>query len=478
MSRSSSNDLNWLFYPQSVAVIGASADDQKEKVGWTGRLLDFGFQGQLYPINPQAERILGIKSYPSILDVPDQIDYAIIGVRAAVVPKVLEQCVIKKVKAAHVYTAGFGETGTERGKRLQEDVSRIMREGSMRIIGPNCMGIYCPASGMTFNARFSKEKGCVGIVSQSGAALLRLIPGGNKRGIYFSKVMSYGNAVDMDSPDFLEYLARDEETKLVFCYVEGVKDGRGFYKAIRECIQRKPVIMLKGGLTEGGIGAAASHTASLAGSEHIWRALFKQTGVIPVDSFEEVIEQMVAVQFLGTSQIRGVGVVSRGGGPGVVTTDMCERAGLLVPALTAETKEQLKKIIPVDSGSGIRNPVEIGLSRYGLSQDYGKALQIVASDPKIDVILTRIGVESYIQYGVGNEDIDAATGVLIETAKTLAKPLAVVVDVGLTLEAIAPALKAQEKLSTAGLAVFSTMQAAVSAISKVSRYQEFSRLNI
>lgn len=479
MIKSTSRNIRALFYPRSIAVIGASADNQRERqTGWVGRLMEFGYSGRLYPINPRAKEILGLKAYCSIRDVPGPIDYAIIAVKAAVVPKALADCVSKQVKAVHVFSAGFNESGTKQGKALNQQLVSTINGCNTRVIGPNCMGIYCPAGGVTFNARFAKETGSMGIVSQSGAALMRLVPAANKRGILFSKTASYGNAIDLDSPDFLDYLVADPETQAIFCYIEGVKDGKRFFRAVRECTKTKPMVMLKGGLTEGGKGAAISHTGSLAGSERVWMAFFRQTGVILVDSFEEAVEQMVAVQNLKTIRGGNIGIVARGGGPGVVTADMCERAGLSAPEFTVETRTRLAKIVPVDAGSVVRNPVEIGLGARGLSQDYVDALEIVASDPRIDLILTRIGIESYVQYGIGDKEVLATVEALIGATKTLPKPLIVVADLGQTIESIKPVLKAQEMLSKSGIAVFSSMQSAVNAISKLIRYQEFVRQNL
>jgi acyl-CoA synthetase (NDP forming) len=466
-------DFDRVFSPRSVAVIGASSDEKKEqRTGWVGRLQEFGYQGSIYPINPRAEQILGLKAYPSVMDVPGPVDYAISAVGAGLVPKALEECIAKSVKVLHIYTAGFSETGTEQGKRLQEEVERIVQTGDTRIIGPNCMGVYCPESRFTFSTSFSKETGTVGLVSQSGAAMLKLIPMANKRGIRFSKVVSFGNAIDLNSSDFLEYLAMDPKTQMIFCYIEGIADGRRFFNAVNTCMKTKPVIMLKGGMTEGGRGVVASHTASLAGSESVWNAFFIQTGVMSVYSFEEAVDQMVAVQMLGKMQGRAVGIVARGGGPGVTSTDMCERVGLHVPEFTPETKKELAKITPTDAGSSIRNPAEIGINRFGVSEHYGTALNLVASDPKIDVVITIMAIDSYVQYGVGDKEVQAAAKVLIDAASTLPKPLVVVVESGQTIESVIPTLKAQEVLSSAGIPVFSSMEAAVKAVGNLVRYNQ------
>jgi acyl-CoA synthetase (NDP forming) len=468
-------NLNVAFDPQSIAVVGASSDDAAEKKGWVGRLQEFGFKGKIYPINPKAPVILGLKAYPSVKGVPDPIDYAIVSIRSSFVPAVLRDCIAKGIKVVHIFSAGFAETGMDEGRRLQEEVISIIKERKIRIIGPNCMGIYNPKTGLTFNVRFSRESGNIGIVSQTGAGMMELIPHANARGVRFSKVVSYGNALDINAAEFVEYMANDNETKYIFCYVEGVNDGYRFFKAVRDCNLTKPVIILKGGLTEGGSGAVSSHTASLAGSELVWKAFFNQTGAIQVDTLSEAVEQIVAVEKLAEIKGRRIGIVARGGGVGVVATDTCERAGLKVPALTKETRLELAKITPADAGSSIRNPVEIGLGRFGVSEHYATGLRLVADDPNIDVVMAVLNPHVYTQEGIGAKEIDQSAQVLIDTAKTLSKPLVVVITLGDSIDVIDMELKAQEKILNAGVPAFATVEAAILAISKMAKYWEFRR---
>ena len=466
--------LKEIFYPRSIAVIGASSDERKEQAGWIGRLQAFGYRGKLYPINPRASQILGCQAYPSIKNTPEPADYAIISIRAEMVPQALEDCVAKGVKVVHIFTAGFAETGKEKDKKLQEELVSIIRRGRTRVIGPNCMGVYCPAAGVTFNARFSSRPGSVGIVSQTGAGLHWLVPQANKRCIDFSKVVSYGNGIDLESADFLEYLADDSETRLVFCYIEGVRNGHRFLEAARKCVkQGRPLVVLKGGMTEAGSAAVASHTASLAGSTQIWQAFFRQTGATAVDTFDEVVEQIVAFQHFRRPKGKAVGIVTRGGGPGVIATDQCEKAGLAVPALTIETRDHLEKAGLAEAGSSIRNPVEIGLGPRGLAKDYSEGLKLVASDPNIDMILAQVNPHLYTQYGVGAEQIEETITLLINTAKELGKPMAVVMPLGDSLGTIEPVLKAHEKGLKEGLAIFFDMSTAIKVISKVLQYYEF-----
>lgn len=459
-----------VFYPKSVAVIGASSDSEKErKSGWIGRLLQFGFKGKIYPINPKVKEVLGFKAYPSVGDVPDPIDYVIMAIPRHLAPSSLKECVSKEAKVVHIYTAGFSETGTPEGIRLQKELKEILQVGKTRVIGPNCMGVYCPSGGISFDIRFPKESGSIAFISQTGVGGRRLISLATGRGLRFSKAISYGNAIDLNVNDFLEYVVSDPETKIILLYLEGLTDGRRFFDLLRNC--RKPVVLLKAGLSESGSGAVASHTASLAGSRQVWEALFKQTGAIPVETLEEAVEQMVALQTLPPIKGRRVGLVGRGGGIGVVATDLSEREGLKVPLLEQETRNRLAGIIATDSGSTIRNPVEIGLGITGVSEHYVGGLEIVAADPKIDFVLTFLNPEDYLHYGVKGWAEDISKG-LIEAKKRLSKPFAVVFLQGQNVEVFQSILQIQRECLKEGVGCFPGLDAAIKAVSKLITYYQ------
>ena len=465
--------MNCVFYPKSVAVIGASRDSEKEKkFGWVGRLLQFGYEGKIYPINPQATNLVGLPAYPSVTSVPDPIDYAIVAVPRRITPKAVEECVSKGVKAVHVFTAGFAEVGDQEGKELQTEIERIVRPSKTSLLGPNCMGVYCPAGGLTFDESFSKESGSIGFVSQTGVGARRLIRLALGRGLRFSKVVSYGNAADLSGTDFLEYVVSDPETETILLYVEGLTDGHRFFELLRECTPKKPVVLLKAGLSESGAGAVASHTASLAGSRETWQALFKQTRAIPVESLEEAVEQLVAVVNIPHIKRRNMGLVGRGGGIGCVTTDMCEREGLKVPAFTPETRSKLVEATSDYAGSSVRNPVETGIGRTGLSKRYSEAIQIVAADPQIDIVMTFLNPEAYFEYDIGDWVNEVSTQ-LIETAKTISKPLVMMLLPGQNVEVFEGNMEIQRRLQKAGIACFSSLDSGIRAVSKLIAYYEF-----
>ena len=462
--------MDFVFYPKSIAVIGASSDAEKERNwGWVGRLQRFGYMGKIYPLNPKAKEILGLKTYPSIGKIPDQVDYAIMVIPRRFVARSLEECIAKGVKVVHIYAAGYSEMGTEEGIALQKELEAIIKTGSTRVIGPNCMGVYCPSGGLSFDVRFPTEKGFITFLSQTGVGGRRLIQLATGRGLRFSKAVSYGNAIDLNIIDFLDYAVSDPETKLILLYLEGLTDGRSFFDILRRC--KKPVVLLKAGLSEGGSGAVASHTASLAGSRQVWEALFKQTGAVSVDTLEEAVEQMVALQALPPIMGNRVGLAGRGGGIGVVAVDMCEREGLKVPSLSKETKDRLATIIATDSGSTIRNPVEIGLGPTGVEEHYVEGLHMIASDPNIDSIITFLNPADYLHYGVKDwmEDISEA---LIKAKKTLSKPFVVVFLAAQSGEVFETILHIQSTCTREGIACFSSMDSAIKALSKTIRYYQ------
>jgi acyl-CoA synthetase (NDP forming) len=464
-----------MFYPKSVAVVGAVSDREKEYMaGWVGRLTRFGYGGKIYPVNPKAESVLDIPCYPSVPDIPGEVDYAIIATPAAAVNKVVGDCIKKQVKVVHVFSAGFVETGTLSGKRLQSELGRTLAAGSTRLIGPNCMGIYSPAGGLTFDTCFTKESGTIGLISQSGAGARRLVCLAQDRGLRFSKVISYGNGLDLNESDFLEYLIDDPDTHFVMVYLEGTKDGHRFLRALQRCIPAKQVILLKAGLSDSGAGAAASHTGSLAGNKQVWQALFRQTGAIPVSTIEEAVDLLIGIINIGDIPGMNLGIVGRGGGYGVIAADMCERHGLRVPKLTERTRALLAEITPAESGSSVRNPVEIGLGVYGLSQHYGKGLRLVADDPNIDAIITFLSPEDYLQYGsLGEGWAERLSADLIKAAREPRKPVAVTFLLGRNVQLFEEIIHIQEHLQNAGIASFTAIDSAVRTVSKLATYTNF-----
>jgi acyl-CoA synthetase (NDP forming) len=465
--------LENIFYPRSIAIIGASSDEQKERIGWTGTILNFGYNGKLYPVNPKATKILGLQAYPSLKDIEGQIEYAIINLSVTSVLGALEDCAIKGVKVVHIFTSGFAEVGNEQGKRLQEEIRSILDRTGIRLIGPNCMGVHSPGGGISF-ANLPRKEGPAALISQTGAGAARTIIYGSGRGIYFGKAISYGNAVDLDSPDFLEMLVDDQQTNYIALYIEGVKDGRRLLAATQKCIKKeKPVVILKAGLTEAGREAATSHTGALAGSEQGWEAFFAQTGAIRVHSLEEIVDQLVALQYIPRPKGRRVGIIGRGGGPGVIATEICEGMNLRVPPFSSGVRSQLERITTAGAGSMIRNPVEVGVGRAGAQQSYVDAFKILAESQEVDLILTHLNPEAFILYGGTPEWLNDSINALLGVFKKLPKPVLLVLPSGETNESREIIQQAWMRCSDAGLAVFRDYESAAKAIDKLLSYYEF-----
>jgi len=374
-----------MFYPKSVAVVGASADVRKYGGFFLTTLLTFGYKGKVYPITRQENEVFGLKAYRAVGDIPEPVDMAVIAVPARYVPTIVEECLAKGIKAAEIITSGFRETDEE-GQRLEEEIARTAKKG-MRILGPNCFGVYCPASGLTImpGEDLSRESGPIAFISQSGGFAVRVPRRGSGLGIRFSKVVSYGNACDIDESDLLDYLGHDPETRIITGYLEGVKDGARFLDTLRRVSRTKPVILWKGGLTGSGASAAQSHTGSLSGSQSVWSAVFQQSGAIRVHNMEELLDTVLAFLHLSPHRGRRVAVVGGGGAITVTAADTCERAGLSLPQFPAQVQQKLAAMIP-SVGASARNPVDVG-NPYPSPAMLETVLETIAREGNIDTII-------------------------------------------------------------------------------------------
>lgn len=303
---------------------------------------------------------MGYKAHPTISSIPEPVDLVITAVPARTLPAVLEDCIKADAKNIHAFTAGFEETGEEEGIALGRKVREIAERGGLRLIGPNCMGLYVPSSGIGTFDQLPKKSGPVCFLSQSGGHCNWYAHYGPNYGVNFSKVISFGNAYVLDSTDFLEYLDTDSDTKIICMYLEGIKDGGKLLRQVREINKVKPIIIWKAGLTDYGSRAVAAHTASLAGQEAVWRGFFAQTGAVPVLSLEEMAEMAMSFLYMKPPKGKRVAVLGLGGGTSVAAADTCGREGLDVPPLSQHTQNELKKFIRL-AGASIRNPLDTGL---------------------------------------------------------------------------------------------------------------------
>ena len=467
-----------IFYPKSLAVIGASPDTTKFGTHSLNTLIQFGFKGKIYPVNPHTTEILGLKSYPSLEDIPDFVDLALIAVPAPAVPGVLGDCAAKGIGAAVIYTSGFSETGKEEGLKLERKVARISKEKGIDVIGPNCFGIYCPASNLTLppGEYYSRESGNVAFLSQSGGYADRVCRDATGWGIRFSKVVSYGNACDLNETDFLEYLAEDHETKIIGSYIEGVKNGQRFLQTVKEVNQKKPVIILKGGSDEGGRRAIASHTGALGGRKEVWEAFFKQTGAVRVNNLEELIDTVLVFKHIPVPCGRRIAIIGTGGGSAVESADACERAGLSVPALSAKTMEQLQALLP-RVGASAQNPIDLG-NPWTSPSSYKKIIETISTDPGIDALITVTWqlpffyVRRQLLWSLFQKVIEIPVAI----NKSLRKPLIMILCATPTevemLEAENEWRKIKDRYTAAGIPIYQSVERAARALLNFVTYHE------
>jgi acyl-CoA synthetase (NDP forming) len=458
MSSHTVEQLSQIFNAESVALAGAS-----DKEGSFGRLFLEGLRDagcpRIYPVNPKREEILGIKAYPSISAVPDQVDVAILLTPPESVLPLVKECVENKVKGAVVFASGFGELGSE-GKDLEREIGRIGREGGTRIIGPNCLGFFNPRAGVvTYPQVLMKgvpmEAGSIGGFSQSGSFVDYLVWFLSAKGLRFSSIVSCGNECDLAAEDYLEYLGQDEQTKTIVAYMEGVKDGRRFFEVARQVAAKKPIILWKGGLSEQGARAAASHTGALAGSASVWNAMFKQTGIVNVSSVEEVVDCAVAFHHLPLPKGRRVAIIGGQGGTGVGTADNCWTLGLEVPRLSERTASRLREVLP-PVGTSVGNPTDTGVASLLNPELYAQAIEIVADDEGIDMIL------------VISTPVRACLENVALAARAIDKPLAVSV---FALPESEPGI--YNFLSEQGVAAYPDPKRAARALSRLAEYAGF-----
>lgn len=385
--------LGEILHPRSIAVAGAGMGSGGNFIM---ALLDIGFKGKIYPMNPRYQEIQGLKCYPSITSIPEPVDYVISSLPAGQVLELIDDCAKNGVKCIHFYTARFSETGRKDAIELEKQVLQKAKAAGIRIIGPNCMGVYYPAAGLAFGTGQYKQPGKLGLISQSGAAVSDFSESARRRNMFFSKAISYGNAIDLNECDYLEYLARDPETDIIIMYVEGVRDGQRFFNVLRQATLKKPVIILKGGRGKSGTRATASHTASLAGSMEIWNSALKQAGVISASDVNELIDIASAFYFLPVCYGKHVGITGGAGGGSVMAADLAEEAGLEVIPLPDDIRQELKR-----AGSSvwdwISNPID-----HSISSDYsgdGSLERLMIAHPDFDLFIMQMNTPRAFGWG-------------------------------------------------------------------------------
>ncbi|AMQ18674.1 acetate--CoA ligase family protein [Thermococcus peptonophilus] len=371
-------NLDFFFYPSSVAVFGSF---KKGAIAYEilRNIVEGGFEGKVIPVNPKGGTVeVGGKTFEIREKLDEQVDTAIIAVPAKIVPALIDE-IGPLIRGAVVISAGFSEVGNEKLER--ELVEKALKHG-VRVIGPNCAGIFGVHGKFFGSFEVRVKPGGLALISQSGAFGGAALAMGNDERIGFSAFVSYGNAADLNESDFLKYFADDENTKAIALYIEGVKDGRRFLKALRYASSKKPVIVLKAGKSASGAKAAASHTGSLAGSYEIYHAAFKQAGAIEVEEMEELFDAAKAFEMYQRAGKR-VAVITNSGGPGVLATDKLERLGLEIAKLDEKTVEELRSFLPPQCS--VKNPIDlIADADY---ERYRKTIEVVCRDENVDALL-------------------------------------------------------------------------------------------
>ncbi len=376
--------LKRIFNPENVAVIGASEEMNSLGRDLMKNLLKGKKKRKIFAVNPHHKKILGIKSFSSVKSIKESVDLVLIAVPAKIVPQTVKECCQKKVGGIIIISAGFAEKG-KKGKFLQNKIKEMVQKAGIPLIGPNCLGIIRPS--INLNASFAPatpKKGEIGFISQSGSLIDSVIDQSLLENYGFSSIISYGNQADLSLSDFLEWLGQDKETKVIALYIEGLKDGRKFIKTASKISKLKPIVVIKAGRTEIGEKAVSSHTASLAGNYQVYKAVFRQSGLIEVETLEELFDTVKALAWQPKIK-NGIGIITNGGGCGVLISDYCQELGIKLPKLKKSTIEKIEKPGIISPSYSKENPLDI--VGDALSGQYELAIESVLEQDDINGLI-------------------------------------------------------------------------------------------
>ena len=464
------NSLDIVFNPRSIAVVGASADEKKSGAKWVSGLVRAGYEGNIYPVSTHGGRIAGLDIVPSLSAIHGEVDYVIASIPAQSALGLVEECVQKGVKVIQFFTAGFSETGMADGELLEQRMLECARAAGLRIIGPNCVGSYCPETHIPLGPVPDGKVGKAGdaaFISQSGGIGAKLVEYGIARQLNFSKGISLGNSIDLDAADFFEYFASDPGTNSIGAYLEGTRNGRRLFEALRIAAAGKPTVVLKGGRTEAGALAARSHTGSLASSAPVWSAMLRQAGVIEAWNLEEMTDCLLLLQKLGTRRMSKVavlgGLADGGGGISVSGSDACNDNGLSVPELTANTKNRLQELIG-EVGSILRNPIDVSPAQFRGMDTLYEAIRTVTRDPGVEVLLIQEDMDIMLSF-LGQPETDEVNRFLTGVSAETGMPLVMVMPPGANDPERAVV---EQQLLAAGIPVMPTMARAARALAMIA----------
>jgi len=460
MDRELKNSLDRIFFPASAAIVGVSERMDNPGTLFLRAFKDMGFSGDLYPINPRHDEILGLRCYPDISSVPGGLDLVLLAVPPAAVPELVRECAASGVGGCIINTAGFSETGRAEGRRLEEEIVEARRGSGLRLVGPNCMGIFSSRGKIALFAGMFPTKGRASMISQSGSLSSITYVTALERGLLFDKIVSSGNELDLNCADYLAHLAEDPHTDIILAYLEEVRDARRFLETAIALRGKKPVIVLKSGLTGAGGKAAASHTAAMGGSAEVFEGAARQAGIILVRDLSQMLDCATALYHLPSCLGKRVAIVSAPGGLAVNCADAVEWYGLELASLTGETRAEMAGFLPAE-GTSFFNPVDLGFGAV-IPGNYLKTLKILDKDPTVDILMTVGSAPASRDGDIGL--IGAITEEMLEARSAISKPLvAVLFPSAFTAPYMA-------KLHAAGIPAYLTPTAACLAL---HAYQEF-----
>lgn len=472
------NVLEYVFQARSIAIAGASENAFSPGYFFISHLIDHQFAGHIYPVNPSERPVLGLRTYPSIESIPGPVDYVICCLKASKVIQLLNECSEKGVKVVHMFTGRLSETGRKEAIDLEFRIFKEARRLGIRIIGSNSMGVYCPKQGISFAYNFPREAGTIGALAQSGGVASLLVQYGMAAGLRFSKVISYGNALDIDESELLDYFADDSETEIIAIYMEGIKDGKKFLNSLRNAAGNKQVIAIQGGLGTAGSRAAASHTAAISSSSHTWEAALRSAGAVQVEDIKELVGLVVAFSFLPPITSNKVLLAGDSGGMSVLAADICERAGLNVLQLPPAVKHKLKMELP-EIWDWVGNPIDISI----LDSATGSFDEIIEFVPRLviahsnyDVMIAQVSEGNPAPYEIWAAIISTQVDSMLNMHREKLIPIVSVIDGGRITEDQDYNRKQkflaeqQTRLANAKIPTYSTVKEAAGALSKFIRY--------
>jgi len=453
--------------PRSVALVGVSSRTGMHSFNILENILDLGYRGNVYPINPNTSTILGRKTYSSIKKIDADVDLAVVSTPRSQSPGIIEECIKKGIKAIIIVGQGFADASDEEGKQLQENIIRMIRNTETRIIGPNTIGVSNPF--VDFSTSFAKQSEIkrlpIGVISQTG-----MFSGSFPDLNLLGKGIDLGNACDLDLADCLEYFEYDQDTKIIFLHIEGIKNGRRFIEVARRVAKKKPILALKTGVSPRSAKVAQSHTGSMIGKNEIWEGVLKQCGIIRIGDFDEIGDLIKAFSHLPLMKGRSIAIISLSGGIGLMAMDACEEYQLNIPELSPETREKIISISP--EWHTINNPVDIwpamGISRRPFGEVLRTTIEAVLTDKRIDAVLLIVGAWF--------ESISPPfSEIVLEVAnKFKDKPIAWAPYEGWLYKITAREI--EDKIKKHGkVAVFSSPKRALRALSKLADYSAFQR---